>query len=150
MPTSDFIKDVGEVDFEYEVLLFSKSLPVLAFFWADWCKPCRTIEPFLVHLAEKSSGSFRLARVDTEANPNLAIRFEIRTLPTIKSFVDGEVSGSLVGPQPENRILGFIQNLASPGQFILEIEKANGLLNQKQWLKAESEFRKVLDRKSVV
>jgi putative thioredoxin len=145
MPASEFIKDVGEVDFEYEVILYSKSLPVLAYFWAEWCKPCRTIEPFLVSMTEHSMGSFRLARVDTDSNPNLAIRYEIRTLPTIKSFVDGVATGSLVGPQPENRILGFIQNMASPSQFILEIEKANGLLSQKQWLKAEAEFRKVLD-----
>lgn len=145
MPPSEFIKDVGEVDFEYEVILFSKTLPVLTYFWAEWCKPCRGVESILEHEARESRGAFRLAKVDTESNPNLAIRYEVRTLPTLKAFVDGEVSSTLIGPQPEQRILAFIHNLAAPSKYGFDIEKANGYLAQKMWAKAEAEFRRVLD-----
>ncbi len=145
MQPSGFIKDVGEVDFEYEVILYSKSQPVLVYFWADWCKPCRAMEPFLEHAAEHFSTILKLVRVNTDACPNLAIRYEVRTLPTIKSFADGEVTGNLIGPQPENRIISFIQHLAPPGKFVLEVERAYGLLNRKSWREAEVEFRSVLD-----
>jgi putative thioredoxin len=145
MTPSEFIKDVGEVDFEYEVILFSKTLPVLVYFWADWCKPCKEVELILEQAAQESMGGFRLARVDTESNPNLAIRYEVRTLPTLKAFVDEQVSASMIGPQPESRILNFIHNLAAPSKYGFDIEKANGYLMQKMWAKAEAEFRRVLE-----
>lgn len=145
MPSSDYIKNVGEVDFEYEVIAYSNTLPVLVYFWADWCKPCREIEPLLQHLAIESMGSFRLAKVDADSNPNLAIRYNVRTLPTIKAIVQEVVSGDLVGPQPEYRFRDFIQNLTPPSRFILDIEKANSMMSAKNWQKAESVFRKVLD-----
>lgn len=145
MQPSGFLKDVGEVDFEYEVILYSKSQPVLVYFWADWCKPCQAMQPFLEQAAEQFSTILRLVRVNIDTSPNLAIRYEVRTLPTIKSIVDGEVTGNLIGPQPENRIINFIQHLAPPSRLILEVDKAYALLDQKIWLYAETEFRKILD-----
>lgn len=145
MPSSDFIKNVGEVDFEYEVIAYSNTLPVLVYFWADWCKPCHEVEPLLQRLAIESMGSFRLAKVDVDSNPNLAIRYNVRTLPTIKAIVQENVSGDLVGPQPDFRIRDFIQNLTPPSRFILDIEKSNSLMSAKNWQKAESVFRRVLD-----
>ena len=66
---------VTEADFEYEVIAYSQNTPVIVDFWADWCRPCKQLSPLLEKLAQEANGSFRLARVDVDANPNLALRW---------------------------------------------------------------------------
>jgi len=142
--TSDFIIDVNEADFEYEVISYSQNTPVVVDFWATWCRPCKTLSPLLERLAAEGHGSFRLARVDVDANPNLALRFGVRSLPTVKAFSQGEVVGEFVGLQPPERVRDFIQNLMPPSPLSLAIEKAEGLLDLHHWMQAEQVLREVL------
>ncbi len=79
----DYIVTVTEADFEYEVLAYSQNKPVVVDFWAEWCKPCKLLTPILEKLAHEAAGEFRLAKVDVDANPNLAMRFSIRSIPTV-------------------------------------------------------------------
>jgi putative thioredoxin len=141
MQTHNDIIDVTEASFQYEVLSFSQNTPVVVDFWATWCRPCKTLGPLLERLAIDSQGRFRLARVDVDANPNLALRYNVRSIPTVKAFSQGEIVSEFVGLQPENRLREFINKLTPPGPNNLALEKANSLLLSQQWNQAEAVFR---------
>jgi putative thioredoxin len=114
-------------------------------FWASWCRPCTTLSPILEALANEANGAFRLAKVDADQNPNLALRYGVRSLPTIKAFSGGQVVGELVGLQPVERLREFLGRLDPPSELSLSVEKAEGLLALRQWSSAEEIFRDVLD-----
>lgn len=144
--TSDYILNVSEADFEFEVLAYSQNVPVVVDFWATWCKPCKLLEPLLQKIALESGGSFRLARVDVDENPNLAMRYGIRTLPTLKAFSGAEMVGELVGMQPELRLREFIAHINPPSPLNLAVERADALLFAYEWHKAEQLYRVVLEQ----
>lgn len=142
--TADHILDVSEADFEYEVLAYSQNTPVVVDFWASWCRPCKTLSPLLERLTLEAQGAFRLARVDVDRNPNLAIRYGVRTLPTVKIFTDGHVSGEFVGLQPEARLREILGNITPPSPASLAVEKADSLLASHRWAEAEGIYRHIL------
>jgi putative thioredoxin len=144
MMASDFIVDVTEADFEYQVLAYSQKVPVVVDFWASWCVPCKVLGPILEKLALEGRGSFRLARLDVDANPNLAMRFNVRSIPSVKAFRDGMVVSEFNGALPEPRVRDFIRAIA-PAKDDLLIEKGLGMLRMNQPAKAEETFRQVLD-----
>ncbi len=86
---------VTDATFAAEVL--SSAQPVLVDYWADWCAPCRQLTPVIEELAEKYQGQIRFVSVDTNDNTAVAANQDIRTLPTVQVFVNGEVVNSLVG-----------------------------------------------------
>jgi putative thioredoxin len=145
---SDFIIDVNETDFEYEVLAFSQNTPVIVDFWATWCKPCKTLSPLLEAFANEAMGGFRLARVEVDANPNLALQFGVRTVPTVKAFSMGQIVSEFVGNQPEDRIRSFILNITPPSKNSLALEKGLSLLSVHNWESAQEIFQEVLDQNS--
>jgi putative thioredoxin len=142
--TSGHIRDVSEADFEYEVLAYSQNTPVVVDFWASWCRPCKILSPMLERLAIEAHGAFRLARVDVDRNPNLALRYGVRTLPTVKVFTDGQVSAEFVGVQPEARLREILSNITPPSPANLAVEKADSLLAGYQWIEAEKAYRQIL------
>jgi len=139
----DYIIDVNEIDFQTEVIQFSLNTPVVVDFWATWCQPCRTLGPMLERLANEAEGRFRLARVDVDANPNLSMRYGIRSIPAVKGFRAGQVHSEFVGIVPEPNIKKFLRDLA-PGPGDLNLLKGQSLLGQNQWLEAEENFRRTL------
>ena len=143
---SDHVIDVSEASFEYEVINFSQNIPVVVDFWAPWCKPCKDLEPILRKLTDEGSGSFRLARLDVDDNPNVAIRFGVRSIPTVKAFVNGQVVGEMAGLQPEGRIRDFFGKIMPPSPVTLALEKADSLLAQHDWLEAEKHYRAILEQ----
>lgn len=144
MMASDFIIDVDESDFEFQVIAYSQQAPVVVDFWAEWCIPCRTLSPLLEKLAIDAGGSFRLAKVDVDSNTNLANRYNVRSIPSVKAFRDGRVISEFVGMQPEPRVREFIRQIA-PSQADLILEKGQSLLQANQWEGAETAFRGVLE-----
>lgn len=145
MMTSDYIIDVDEADFEYEVLAYSQNLPVVVDFWAEWCRPCKDLSPLLEKIVREAGGAFRLARVNVDQNPNLALRFGVRSLPTVKVFSSGEVVAEFVGMQPENRLREFFKRIQPPGPAELTIKRGNAQLEAQKWLEAELLFREALE-----
>ena len=146
MMASDNIVDVTEANFQYEVLSYSENTPVVVDFWAEWCRPCKTLGPLLERLAHEAQGSFRLARVDVDANPNLALHYGVRSIPTVKAFSQGEVVGEFSGLQPEGRIREFLSRITPPSPLALALEKALSLLQDRQWAEAENLLRDLLDQ----
>ncbi len=141
--TSDYIKVVTEADFEYEVIAYSNQVPVIVDFWAEWCRPCKTLTPLLEKLAEDAQGSYRLAKLNVDDNPNLALRYNVRSIPNVKAFRDGHVVSEFLGLQPEPRVKEFIRNLA-PSQIDLLLEKGQSELESMSWQDAGSSFQKFL------
>jgi putative thioredoxin len=141
--TTGNILDVTEADFEYEVIAHSERNPVIVDFWAEWCGPCKVLGPTLERIAEQAAGRFRLAKVDIEANPNLAMRYDIRSIPNVKAFRHGQVVGEFVGAQPEGQIRAFLSQVA-PDQNDLALEKGEHMLHEGQWKAAEESFQRIV------
>lgn len=142
---AEYIKIVTESDFEYEVIAYSNQAPVIVDFWAEWCRPCKTLTPVLEKLALEAQGAFRLAKINVDENPNLALRFEVRSIPNVKAFRDGRVVSEFLGLQPEPRIREFIRNLA-PSQIDLLLEKGRSQLESMDWSGAEKSFGQFLEK----
>jgi putative thioredoxin len=144
VPLSEHILDVDESTFEREVIQRSYEVPVVVDFWAAWCGPCRVLGPILERLAIEAGGSFLLAKVDVDANPNLAIRFGVRGIPAVRAFRQGEVAAEFAGAQPESAVRRFLERIA-PSQASQAIETAASLLATRHWPEAEAAFRAVLE-----
>jgi putative thioredoxin len=103
--------DVSELDFEREVIERSTALPVVVDFWADWCAPCRQLGPLLERAAGEREGKVVLAKLDTDANPNLAQVFQIRGIPAVKAFKNRRVVDEFVGAQGGEAVERFFEGL---------------------------------------
>jgi len=102
------IHNVTAANFRDIVLEGSRSVPVLVDFWADWCQPCRMLTPILAKLADEYRDKLVLAKVNTEAERDLAAHFGVRSLPTVKLFRNGQVADEFLGALPESEIRAFL------------------------------------------
>jgi putative thioredoxin len=102
------ISDVSQQEFKAKVVERSKEVPVVVDFWAEWCGPCRTLGPALEDAVRKRDGEVELAKVDTDANQEIAREFGIQSIPAVKAFKDGKVVAEFVGAQPPAAIESFL------------------------------------------
>jgi len=108
MSDSPYIHHVTAQDFQSVVIDNSFKQPVLVDFWADWCQPCQSLIPVLHKLAEEYNGAFVLAMVNSDEQGELAAQAGVRSLPTVKLFIDGQMVNEFMGALPESEVRKFL------------------------------------------
>jgi putative thioredoxin len=103
--------DVTDATFESDVIERSKTVPVVVDLWAEWCGPCRTLGPTLEQVIGATGGKVELAKVDVDANPNIARAFQVQSIPAVFALKDGKVVDSFIGAQPEAAVQKFVDSL---------------------------------------
>ena len=93
---------VTESNFEDEVL--SSDIPVLIDFWAVWCGPCKMVSPIVEELASEYAGKLKVGKCDVDSNQSIAVKYGIRSIPTLLIFKGGEVVQQMIGASPKHVI----------------------------------------------
>jgi thioredoxin 1 len=105
---SDFIQHVTEDTFEPNVL--KSDVPVLVDYWAEWCGPCKAIAPLLEELAKDYGGKLKIAKVNVDENQQLARKYNIKAIPTLMLFKDGNVQASKLGMMSKPQLTAFLDS----------------------------------------
>ena len=103
------ITEVGDNNFEAEVL--QSAVPVLVDFWAPWCGPCRFIAPLVEELAGDFQGKIQVGKVNVDENPRVASRFNVRSIPTLLFFKNGQVVDVIRAAVPKDQIQKKIEDV---------------------------------------
>jgi len=103
------VREIGDADFEREVIEGSRERPVVVDFWAPWCGPCRALGPTLERLADEHAGAWLLAKLNVDQNPESAQRYGIRSIPAVFGFRGGEAVARFEGALPEAQVREFLK-----------------------------------------
>lgn len=109
------------IDLQRDVIDASFQQPVVVDFWAEWCAPCRMLGPILEKLAQQANGRWRLVKIDTEAQPDIAMQFRIQSIPAVKMVSQGQIVAEFVGAIPESQVVRWLdENLPTRSKNAVE------------------------------
>ena len=99
---------VTDQTFNSEVL--DSPLPVLVDFWADWCHPCRLVEPAVKQIASENQDKIKVVKLNIDENPDVSNRYNVLSIPTLLLFIEGTEKARVIGARPKDSILSEIQS----------------------------------------
>lgn len=120
VPASGVVIDVTDATFVDQVVQRSTTVPVLIDFWASWCQPCKQLSPVLERIVTEHKGAVLLAKVDLDANPQLAQAFQVQSIPAVFAVLKGQPIPLFQGAQPEAQVRAVIAE-------VLRVAAANGV-----------------------
>jgi putative thioredoxin len=129
--------------FKADVIDASMQVPVLVDFWAPWCGPCKELGPILERLEKEYGGRFKLVKVDSDQEQQLAQHFRVRSIPTVFAVVGGRPVDQFQGALPESKLREFIDRLM-PNPAEVELDLAGQALEQNDLGKATDHVKKAL------
>lgn len=141
--------DVTVANFEAEVIEASMQTPVLVDFWAPWCGPCKTLGPILEKLETEYEGRFKLVKIDSDQEQQLAAAFGVRSIPTVILLKDGQPVDGFMGAVPEGAVRQFLdKHVPSEGAVAAqaEAEDASAMLDQGDTESALAKLHVALDQ----
>src|SRR5712691_8524571 len=100
---------IDESNFDNEVT--KSAQPVLVDFWAEWCGPCKMIAPILDEIAREKAGAVKVAKVNVDENQSLSLKYNIRAIPTLLFFKDGQLRDQITGVTSKKDLLNRIEAL---------------------------------------
>lgn len=100
-------------DNAFEKTVLQASLPVIVDFWAPWCGPCKMIAPVLEKLAKENSGKLIVAKVNTDENPEWAMKYGVQGIPTLLFIIGGKLVHTQVGALPEAKLRDIVSEFLS-------------------------------------
>jgi putative thioredoxin len=114
--------DVTDATFATDVIERSSTVPVVVDLWAEWCGPCKTLGPILEKVIADTAGKVELAKVDVDANPQVAQAFRVQSIPAVFAMVDGRPVDQFLGALPEAQVAEFVAKLL-PTEEETEVER---------------------------
>src|SRR5215472_175806 len=119
---SEFVIEATDATFNTEVVARSMTVPVIVDLWAEWCGPCKQLGPVLERLADEAAGTWVLAKVDVDANPQLSAALQVQSIPMVVAVIGGQLVPGFLGALPEaqvrqwlGQVLQVAQQLGLPG-----------------------------------
>jgi thioredoxin 1 len=104
---SELVGNATESNFQTEVV--DSKLPTLVDFWAPWCGPCKALSPVLEEIANEYRGRIKVVKVNTDDNPDVAMRHNVKGIPTVLLYKGGRVVETIVGNLPKRAFVEMVQ-----------------------------------------
>ncbi|XWN32202.1 MAG: thioredoxin [Devosia sp.] len=98
--------NVTDTSFDADVI--QSDQPVVVDFWAEWCGPCKTIAPALEEIATEMDGKVKIAKLNVDENQQIAMKYGVRSIPTLIMFKNGQPAATQVGAAPKGRLVDWI------------------------------------------